>query len=129
MGAVSGQRPRGGARADGAASTGAWPRPSAPRSTPFAPRSSRSSGGARTASTSATTARREELIGALSDLYSYTYSADRGEVRRAAELRAEAMDVSDRWVDAGCDPESPLLAEERALLVRSYAALLAAVHR
>jgi hypothetical protein len=71
----------------------------------------------------------QELIGALSDLYSYTYSADRGEVRRAAELRAEAMDVSDRWVDAGCDRESPLLAEERALLVRSYAALLAAVHR
>ena len=27
------------------------------------------------------------------------------------------------------DPENPMLAEERALLVRSYAALLAAVHR
>ena len=48
---------------------------------------------------------------------------------RAARLRAEAMDVSDRWVTAGCDPEHPLLAEERALLVRSYSALLAAVHR
>jgi hypothetical protein len=47
-------------------------------------------------------------------------------VRQAAALRAEAMDVSDRWVEAGCDPSDPMLAEERALLVRSYAALLAA---
>src|SRR3954453_6389501 len=43
------------------------------------------------------------------------------EKRQAAELRAEAMDVSDRWVEAGCDPADPMLAEERALLVRSYA--------
>ena len=49
-------------------------------------------------------------------------------MRQAAALRAEAMDVSDRWVEAGSDPANPLLAEERALLVRSYAALLAAVH-
>ena len=115
--------------ADGQVLSAPAPRLSAPRSTPFAPRElevewwrahrehQRDDGSA------------QELIGALSDLYSYTYSADRGEVRRAAELRAEAMDVSDRWVDAGCDPGSPLLAEERALLVRSYAALLAAVHR
>jgi hypothetical protein len=47
----------------------------------------------------------------------------------AARLRAEAMDVSDRWVEDGCDPEDPKLAQERALLVRSYASLLAAVHR
>ena len=51
------------------------------------------------------------------------------EVREAARLRAEAMDVSDRWVEAGSDPANPMLAQERALLVRSYAALLAAVHR
>ena len=50
-------------------------------------------------------------------------------MRDAAALRAEAMDVSDRWVEAGCDPDSPMLGEERALLVRSYASLLAAVHR
>jgi hypothetical protein len=70
----------------------------------------------------------EELTGALADLYAYTYGQEKSVDRRAAELRAEAMEVSDRWVNAGCDPEDPQLAQERALLVRSYAALLAAVH-
>jgi hypothetical protein len=71
----------------------------------------------------------EELIRALRDLYAYSYGADPEDVRHAAALRAEAMEVSDRWVEAGCDPRDPLLARERALLVRSYAALLAAVNR
>jgi hypothetical protein len=71
----------------------------------------------------------EGLIVALQDLYAYTYGVDPGGVREAARLRAEAMDISDRWVETGSDPANPLLAEERALLVRSYAALLAAVHR
>jgi hypothetical protein len=70
-----------------------------------------------------------ELVIALRDLYAYTYGVDSADVEQAATLRAEAMDVSDRWVDDGCDPEAPALALERALLVRSYAALLAAVHR
>ena len=69
------------------------------------------------------------LVAALRDLYAYSYGVDPGEVERAAELRAEAMDISDRWVEAGSDPDNPMLAEERALLVRSYASLLAAVHR
>jgi hypothetical protein len=71
----------------------------------------------------------EALIVALRDVYAYCYRAEPDAVRRAAELRAEAMDVSDRWVKAGCDPRDPQLAHERALLVRSYAALLAAVYR
>jgi hypothetical protein len=71
----------------------------------------------------------EELTIALRDLYAYSYSVDPAEVHRAAALRAEAMDVSDRWVESGCDPADPQLAHERALLVRSYAGLLAAVHR
>lgn len=50
-------------------------------------------------------------------------------VRQAAALRAEAMDVSEAWVEAGRDPSDERLARERALLVRSYSALLAAVHR
>jgi hypothetical protein len=71
----------------------------------------------------------EELVGALQDLYAYTYRVERADVRQAAALRAEAMVVSDRWVEAGHDSADPMLAEERALLVRSFAALLAAVHR
>jgi hypothetical protein len=71
----------------------------------------------------------EGLVAALQALYAYTYAVDAAAVRLAAELRAEAMDVSDRWIAAGCDPTHPLLREERALLVRSFAALLAAVHR
>jgi hypothetical protein len=39
------------------------------------------------------------------------------------------MDLSDEWVALGCPPDSPLLPAGRAALVRSYAALLAAVHR
>ena len=71
----------------------------------------------------------EALIVALRDLYAYCYAVEPDTVRPAAALRAEAMDVSDRWVKAGCDPADPQLALERSLLVRSYAALLAAVHR
>jgi hypothetical protein len=71
----------------------------------------------------------EALVVALQDLYAYTYGADPADVRAAASSRAEAMVVSDRWVEAGCDPEDERLAQERALLIRSYAALLAAVHR
>jgi len=72
---------------------------------------------------------RTELVEALTDLYSYVYGDDRDAVRPAAALRAQAMDVSDRWVAEGCDLDSPLVEQERALLVRSYAALLSVVHR
>jgi hypothetical protein len=68
-------------------------------------------------------------VNALADLYAYSYSVEAAMVRQAAALRAEAMDVSDAWVEAGRDPSDERLARERALLVRSYSALLAAVHR
>ena len=71
----------------------------------------------------------EALVDALAAIYAYTYSVEPATVRTAAELRAEAMGVSDAWVERGCSTEDPELARERALLVRSYAALLAAVHR
>jgi hypothetical protein len=72
---------------------------------------------------------RSELVDALGALYSYVYGVPAQEVRVAAEQRALAMDHSDRWVQEGRDPESPLIAAEREALVRSYAGLLAAVHR
>jgi len=69
------------------------------------------------------------LVTALARLYSYLYGVDEADVQTAARLRAEAMDVSDEWVALGCPPASPLITAERAMLVRSYASLLAAVHR
>jgi hypothetical protein len=67
------------------------------------------------------------LVQALQRLYSYVYSAAPESVETAARERAHAMLHSDRWIDQGCDPSSPLIDEERAALVRSYGALLAAV--
>lgn len=72
---------------------------------------------------------RQDVVDALVRLYAYLYRTEPADVAAAAELRVQAMDVSDRWVAEGCDLGSRLVDEESALLVRSYAALLAAVHR
>jgi hypothetical protein len=71
----------------------------------------------------------EALAHALAALYAHVYAVPYGDVLHAARERALAMRHSDRWVEEGCDRASPLVAEERAALVRSSAALLAAVHR
>jgi hypothetical protein len=71
----------------------------------------------------------QALSDALAALYSHVYGVPAADVRLAADQRTLAMRHSDRWVDEGCDRESPLIGEEQAALVRSYAALLAAVHR
>ena len=70
----------------------------------------------------------QALIAALTRLYAYAYGVPEPSVVLAAEQRALAMSLSDRWVKEGCDLASPLVGDERAALVRSYAALLAAVH-
>jgi hypothetical protein len=69
------------------------------------------------------------LVDALAALYAYVYEAPEADVRGAAEQRALAMRYSDQWVGEGRDLASPLVDQERAALVRSYAALLAGVHR
>jgi hypothetical protein len=69
------------------------------------------------------------LCDALTALYAYVYNVPADDVRLAARERVEAMAVSDKWVDDGCRLEDPALIAEQAALVRSYAALLAAVHR
>jgi len=71
----------------------------------------------------------ERLVAALQALYAYTYGAAPDAVRLAAQERAEAMRLSDGWVRDGADPASPVIPRERAALVRSYAALLVAVHQ
>jgi hypothetical protein len=70
-----------------------------------------------------------ELVEALAASYAHAYGVERDDVRWAAEQRALAMRDSDQWVEEGCKLGSPLIESERAALVRSYAALLAAVHR
>ena len=70
-----------------------------------------------------------EELDALRDLYAYCYSVDPEEVRSPLPCGPR------RWTcpTGGCRTVAtrriPGCAEERALLVRSYAALLAAVHR
>jgi hypothetical protein len=70
----------------------------------------------------------DELIAAVAQLYAFLYREPESEIRPAAIHRARAMDISDQWVAQGCRSDSPLLPLEHAALVRSYAALLAAVH-
>jgi hypothetical protein len=69
----------------------------------------------------------QPLVEALAALYAATYGVPRERVLAAAEHRARAMLYSDRWVNAGRLPGSPLLGQVRAELERSYAALRAAV--
>jgi hypothetical protein len=71
----------------------------------------------------------DALVDALARQYAFLYQVPLTAVRPAAVYRAQAMDLSDRWVAEGCQPDSPLLALEHATLVRSYATLLAAVHQ
>ncbi|MFF0345302.1 hypothetical protein [Kribbella sp. NPDC004875] len=68
-----------------------------------------------------------ELVSALVDLYAYVFCARRDALEPAAQKRVDAMNLSDRWVEAGCHRDDPLLAAERRALVASYTALRAAV--
>jgi hypothetical protein len=68
------------------------------------------------------------LVAALAALYAYVYGVPDTDVMVAAAQRALAMRYSDQWVREGCEAASPLIAQERAALVRSYAGLLAGVH-
>jgi hypothetical protein len=71
----------------------------------------------------------QPLVESLVDLYSYVYGVPGETVREAARQRVLAMEHSDAWVQAGCDPADPLLAQEREALLASYRALRAAVGR
>lgn len=70
----------------------------------------------------------EDLVESVTRLYCYLFGEAEAAVRPAAVSRVRAMGLSDQWVREGCLPDSPLLPLVHAALVRSYAALLAAVH-
>ena len=66
--------------------------------------------------------RANALVDALASLYAYVYDVTEEAVHRAAQQRALAMDISDGWIERGCDPASPLIATTRgarALLRRA----------
>lgn len=65
----------------------------------------------------------DELVDTLTRLYDYLYTANPVATRRAAELRVEAMEFSDRWVAGGRRRRDPLLIRERRALVDSYTQL------
>jgi hypothetical protein len=71
----------------------------------------------------------DELVEAVTRLYSYLFGETEAAVRPTAVYRVQAMDLSDQWVRTGCRPDSPLLPLERAALIRAYTALLAAIQR
>ena len=71
----------------------------------------------------------QDIIAALVRLYCYVYKADPADVRRAAELRVQAMALSDAWVAGGCRLDDPTLARERLALVASFTALREASDR
>ena len=69
------------------------------------------------------------IVDALVALYAHVYAVAPADVKLAAQQRVLAMRHSDRWVAEGRARGSESIDLERAALVRSYAALLAAVHR
>jgi hypothetical protein len=70
---------------------------------------------------------RDDLTEALAALYAHVYAVPADQVRAAAAHRAEAMRISDDWVEAGADGTSPAIIAERDELVKGYALLKVAV--
>jgi hypothetical protein len=69
----------------------------------------------------------DSLADAVAALYAHVYSVPLEKVRPAAAHRAEAMRISDEWVEDGAKDGSPAIAAEREELVKGYALLRSAV--
>ncbi len=68
-----------------------------------------------------------ELGSAVAALYAYTYARPIADVRESGELRAEAMRLCDRWVEAGRDLGDARVPAIGRTLLRSYRSLRTAV--
>jgi hypothetical protein len=69
----------------------------------------------------------EPLTEALAALYAHVYAVPVDRVREAGAHRAEAMRISDAWVEDGQDSTSPAIAREREELITGYRKLRAVV--
>src|SRR5262245_16003824 len=69
----------------------------------------------------------ESLADAVAALYAHVYAVPLPSVRPAAAHRAEAMRISDEWVEDGAPAGSPAIAAEREELVKGYTLLRSAV--
>ena len=67
------------------------------------------------------------LAQALAATYAELYQLPADRLLPAGEARAAAMDLSDRWIREGKDPNSPLLEQIATLLVQGYRSLSEAV--
>jgi hypothetical protein len=72
-------------------------------------------------------AENQELVDALTSLYSETYGIEPEKVQEATRQRAMGMLYSDLWVNEGKPAESPLLVKEEEALYQSYLALKEAI--
>lgn len=70
----------------------------------------------------------QALIDALTSLYEEVYGAEREKFKEAAYQRAMGMLYSDRWVNEGKLPGSPLLLQEEEALYQGYKALKEAIN-
>ncbi len=73
-------------------------------------------------------AENQELVDAVACLYQEVYGAELDRFKEAAYQRAMGMLYSDRWVNEGKAPDSPLLAKEEEALYLGYKALKEAIN-
>ncbi len=74
-------------------------------------------------------AENQELVDALTSLYTETYGIEPAKVQEATRQRAMGMLYSDLWVNQGKPEGSPLLVQEEEALYKSYAALKEAISK
>jgi len=67
------------------------------------------------------------LTNALADLWAYAYDVPREHVLPAAQARADAMLISDRWVRGSKDPADPVLTDEERIMTEAYVLLRTAL--
>jgi hypothetical protein len=69
----------------------------------------------------------QELVEAVAKSFAMQYGRETAQLRQAAYHRVQGMLYSDRWVNEGKKPDSPLLALEEEELYKGYAALKQAI--